>query len=173
MPSSIVAGTTTKVLLSFSDFPPPTWTADLYIAGEVTPAKITGAQSGNSFLFTIDATTSALLKPGNYSWRVTATSGAEVYSADAGTVNVERNIAAASAGDFQTWAAKTLPIVEAAIEGRLTADIESYSIAGRAVSKIPMKELLSYRASLQSIVQQEQTPGSFVRNVSVSFTPRY
>jgi hypothetical protein len=79
---------------------------------------------------------------------------------------VERDPRTAAAGSFQTHNERTLAIIEAAIEGRLTADIESYQIAGRAVSKIPATELVALRNKYAAAVNQERS-GRFGRPVAV------
>ena len=35
--------------------------------------------------------------------------------------------------------------IEAVLEGRITSDVESYTIAGRQITKIPITELLTMR----------------------------
>jgi hypothetical protein len=171
VPTTIVGGTTTKLLLGFSDYPATTWTAKLYLAGATVPDPITGTTSGQSFAFTIASTTTETML-GNYVWRILVTFSGETYVADEGTLSVERSIATATPGGFQSWAAQTLPVVEAALSGRLTADQQSYSIAGRSVVKIPVDELMRIRAHLVSVVRQESTPGQFVQDVDVTFGPR-
>ena len=74
-----------------------------------------------------------------------------------GSVVVTADLAAARAGDLQSWEEKTLAIVEAALAGRLTSDIESYQILGRAVSKIPAKDLLRLRGELRATVSARGT----------------
>lgn len=83
-------------------------------------------------------------------------------------VNVLPDPRAAVAADFQTHNERTLAIIEAAIEGRLTADIESYQVSGRAVSKIPMAELVKLRASYAAAVRQERT-GAFGQRIDCEF----
>ena len=40
--------------------------------------------------------------------------------------------------------------IELVITGRITADVESYSIAGRQITKIPISELFSLKDRLKS-----------------------
>lgn len=74
-----------------------------------------------------------------------------------------------TAVNAQSHAERTLAVIDAAIEGRLTADIESYQIHGRSVSKIPMSELVKLRAIYASAVERERNPGQFGRSVEVHF----
>lgn len=88
-----------------------------------------------------------------------------VYNA---TVLIGDNPRNAAAGAFQRHAEKTLAVIEAALEGRLTDDIESYQIAGRAVSKIPIEQLTALRGQYAALVRQERT-GTTGRRHLVSF----
>lgn len=44
-----------------------------------------------------------------------------------------------------THAETMLANIEAVLEGRITSDVESYTIAGRQITKIPITELLTMR----------------------------
>ena len=55
-----------------------------------------------------------------------------------------------------THAATMLAAIEAVLEGRITADIETYSIAGRQITKIPISELLTLRSKYKIEVQAEE-----------------
>lgn len=48
-----------------------------------------------------------------------------------------------------------LGLIKAALEGRLTSDMESYSIAGRQITKIPISELIELKKHYQSEVNNE------------------
>jgi hypothetical protein len=90
------------------------------------------------------------------------TNGSEVYDmvGDGLVVQIEPNLATAPAGAFLTHAEKTLGIIELALIGRLTADLESYQIAGRAVTKIPIRELRELRGWYAAEVARAQNPGT-------------
>jgi len=49
-----------------------------------------------------------------------------------------------------------LNAIEAVLEGRITADVESYSIAGRSITKIPVSELLVLRSKYKAEVQSQE-----------------
>lgn len=72
------------------------------------------------------------------------------------------------ANAFQTHAERTLAVIEAVLEGRLTDDIEQYQIAGRSVSKIPIEQLTKLRGRYAAMVQQERT-GRLTRRHLVRF----
>lgn len=83
-------------------------------------------------------------------------------------VNVGQDPTTAAAGDFQTHEERTLEVLTAALEGRLTKDMESYSIAGRSISKIPVRELAGLRSQYIMLDEQNRT-GTVGRPVKAVF----
>jgi len=58
--------------------------------------------------------------------------------------------------DFMpTHAVTMLAAIEAVLEGRITADVEAYTIAGRQITKIPIEQLLVLRDRYKSEVAAE------------------
>lgn len=172
IPDSFVAGTTVKWTSTFGDYPAPTWSAMLHLAGSTVPAPIAATPSGASHAFAIAASISSKFGPGTYRYEIRVTSGGETYVAESGVVEVARNIASATAGSELSRAQAWLPILDAAIEGRLGADVQDYMIAGRMVKKIPIAELLQIRAWCVNMIEQEKAPGTFMRDVNVVFNRR-
>ncbi len=72
-------------------------------------------------------------------------------------------------GVFQTHAERVVKILKLALEGRLTKDLESYQIAGRSISKIPIRDLHMLLSRYQAAVRQEVT-GQIGRKVEVGFS---
>lgn len=170
MPDVIDAGTTIKYQRTYGDFPANGgWTATLHIAGAVK-LSIAATTSGASFLYTISATNSANLEPGNYEWREVVTKSGEVYVADAGVVEVMPNVAAAAAGDLQTHAEKMLAAIEAKLEGRIENDAETYQVINRMVQHIPFDKLQAARERYRAMVWQEKHPGEFGPPIRAAFT---
>lgn len=171
MPSSLTAGTTVTYTRSHADYPANGgWTLTLYVAGVGLLAPITGTPLGTGFVVTLSATATAELPSGTYQWEERVTDGSAVYVAASGTVSVHRNIALAGDKDMQSHAERTLAIIEAALEGRLPDGMESYTIAGRAVTKIPLTELVELRARYRSEVEALRTPTRFGIPVLTTFT---
>ena len=171
MPLSFAAGTTVKLTLSSAEYPADAaWTAKLYVAGRSVIVPVVGVASGADFTFTLSATVTAALLPGAYSWRVLATKSGEVYQADTGTVTVLQDLAQAGEGDAQSFAEKALMLVEARLLGRYLEDMESFQVAGRAVSQIPQKELLAVRDRLAEEIRLAGAGGQFIRDVRVTFS---
>src|SRR6185437_3193062 len=79
-------------------------------------------------------------------------------------INIEPSADSSPAGAFQTFEEKTLAAIEAVITARVSgtgpsADIEAYQIAGRAVTKMSMTELLRLRGTYRAVVWRQQHPG--------------
>ncbi len=116
--------------------------------------------------------TGGSFQPGLYKWveRVTNAAG-EVYEVASGTVTVTPDLAEATEGSEQEWLERAVAALKAHIEGRLPAGMESYQIAGRAVSKIPLKEAVGLLGTLEARLARLRNPGTLTRPVLVSFTP--
>ena len=169
LPDVIDAGTTVTYTRTLGDFPASAgWTLTLYLAG-ASIANAAGTPSGDNFIVTIPAGTTANLVAGTYHWVERVTKAGQVFDAASGTVVVRPNLATATAGDFQSWAEKTLPIVEAAIAGQLDEGMAEYQIHSRAVKLIPLEELMKLRAQLTAALAQKRT-GRFTTPVAMRFT---
>jgi hypothetical protein len=170
MPEEFAAGTTLTFLRSLPDFSPSDWEMTVYLAGPKT-ASVTATDESGSFRVTFPAATTSGLAAGTYTWveRLTHQTTGEICDAESGIVVVAPNVGTAADGDLQTFAQKTLPIVEAAIEGRLPRGVENYQVYGRAVGKIPIADLMRIRIQLQAEVAREQNPGTLGRTVKVHF----
>lgn len=109
----------------------------------------------------------------NETHAATATAPAETYdlTGDQLVINIGPNAGSSPAGTFNTWEERTLVVVEAAISGRLTADIQAYQIAGRSVSKIPIEELRTIRGELKAAIWRQNNPGQLGVPYKVAFTP--
>lgn len=170
VPDRITAGTTVKIRRTYADFPSDqAWTSELKLAGK-SLLSVPGTPSGGGFDYVLTAAATAPLAAGNYTWRILVTKAPETYVAESGVVEVLGNIAAAEAGDFQSWEERTLPIVELAIAGRLPSGAESYQIAGRAITKMKLAELLDLRVRLRATIRAQKHPGSLGPRVLATFT---
>jgi hypothetical protein len=90
-----------------------------------------------------------------------ASGAAEVHDirGDELVINVEPDAASSPAGTYQTFEERTLVVLEAAIGGNLTSGIQSYQIAGRAVSRYQLAELTKLRGMFRAAVWRQQNPG--------------
>lgn len=163
MPQQFAAGTTVKYSRGFADYTPGDgWTLAVHLAGaSIITATVAADVSGSTWNVTLTAAVTGVLKAGVYQWRELVTKSSETYVAASGAVTVLPNIATAVAGDFQTFAERMLAAIEAVLVGRIPADVESYQIAGRSLTRIPVMELQELRARYQGEVAAQRKPGTF------------
>lgn len=169
LPASFNAGTSVTYYRAPADYPVADgWTLTLHLAG-AKRLDVTATQSGSYHQVTLTAEETAKLTRGTYTWVERVSKGSEVYDHATGTVDVGLNLATAGDGDAQTENEVLLALVNARLRGRLTADMEAYTIRGRAISKIPFEQLRKFQTQLETAVAQERNPGTFSRPVSFRF----
>jgi hypothetical protein len=166
LPESFSAGTTVAYTKSFTDYPASTWTLTLYIAGVIVDSFVAVAD-GDAFLVTIPADTA--LEPGYYQWVERVAYDGAVYEVDAGKLTVNDNLATARDGDSQLWLERAIPVLRAHVEGRLTAGMHSYAIAGRAVTKIPIDEAVKMLDRFEGRLARIKNPDKVSRLGVISF----
>lgn len=109
----------------------------------------------------VTATASAALVSGNWKWVAFVEKASQRFTVDNGVLFLEPDLNAGAAGTQQTHAEKMLGAIQSVLEGRASSDIESYQIAGRAVNKIPVAELVKWHNVYLARVQRERNPQQF------------
>jgi hypothetical protein len=174
VPDHFPAGTTVRFTRSLDDFSPSDgWDYTIYLNGLTQKFNKAATVLANIFQIEFLPSDTASLNPGpfRYAERLHNAGTGEIYdiTGDELVINVEPNVGSAAAGAFNTWEERTLVIVEAAIAGRLTSDIQSYQIAGRAVSKIPVQQLRVIRGELRAAIWRQNNPGQLGVPMRVEF----
>lgn len=176
VPERFTAGDTVRFTRAFDGYSSADgWTYAIYIAGAQTLSAAGVANAEGGWDVTIPAGTAAgqsgSLDAGGYQYieRVSKVSPAETYTLGSGLITVDLNLATAAAGDAQSHEEKTLSVLEAALSGRLTKDIQSYQIAGRAVNKIPISELRKLYKDYRIAVARQRSGGAPSRTIKVQF----
>ena len=169
-PSTATAGDTWQWIKQLRDYAPTetggTWTLSYAIAGAgaLTWDASWVTSDGARWTVTIPASATAGLPSGGYRWTAIVTGGSgyagQRWSPETGVVTVVANPALLAAGDVAPWAETQLTVVEAVLAGRITADIQAYTIGGRAVTSIPLAELYALRTKLQHEVYRLRNPGT-------------
>jgi hypothetical protein len=164
VPDHFPAGTTVRFTRSLDDFAPSDgWGYVIYLNGLTQKFNKAATVLSNIFQIEFLPADTASLNPGpfRYAERLTNSGTGEIYdiTGDELVINIEPNVASAAAGAFNTWEERTLAVVEAAIAGRLTSDIQAYQIAGRSVSKIPIQQLRVIRGELRAAIWRQNNPG--------------
>lgn len=130
-------------------------------AATATEIEITATSDATGFYTDVPSATSATWPVGDYEWQayITRNADSERIAVDHGRFKVLADLATSTA-DPRTHAQRMVTLLESALENRAGSDIVYYMIGGRAVSKIPPKELRellqSYRAELAGEVAEDR-----------------
>ena len=132
-----------------ADYPNNLYTAT-YVAritgGGANEIQLTGTASGDDYLFTVDSATSADFAPGEYHWQLEI-----VRDSDSNRIVVDRGYFTAlpdldvNQSDPRTHAEIMIDKIESLLNGKADADVSSYSIAGRSLTKLSFNELVEAR----------------------------
>lgn len=132
-----------------ADYPNNLYTAT-YVAritgGGANEIQLTGTASGDDYLFTVDSVTSADFAPGLYHWQLEI-----VRDSDSNRIVVDRGLFTAivdldvNQSDPRTHAEIMIDKIESLLNGKADADVSSYSIAGRSLTKLSFNELVEAR----------------------------
>jgi len=170
LPEAFAAGETVIYRRQVADYPASAWTLTLYLAGAKT-LSVAAAADGDDHIVTLAAAETAALTAGVYRFAERAADGAGlVYEVARGVVRVTADLAQATEGSEQEWTERAIAILRAHIEGRLPAGLESYQIANRVVSKMPIKEAVGLVHDLEARLARLGNPTKVSRPVLVSFT---
>ena len=131
------------------------WTARLESNGGTT-FSATVTEVDDYYKFTLDNSATGGYTTGDYFWvlKVTQSSDSEELIIDSGKITVKDNYFG-STGDTRSHAKIMLDKIESILEGRADADVSSYSIQGRSLSKISINELLQWRDYYKAEYQKE------------------
>jgi hypothetical protein len=180
-PPFITAGATFKVDRSFPSYGNTDWSYALTFAGlyNLTIAGTADPDASDLFHVVLAPSDTAKLNPkGGTALALSFVEvlsalpdGGEVFVAGRGRIMVEPDLTALNDGDAVSLAQRTLNAIRAEILARLTsqASIENYSIGGRSISKIPLRDLVNLRGQYERIVWREENPGRFTVPVDVVF----
>lgn len=169
VPGSLIAGDTLLFSVSYGDYPVSEgWLLSMSLVGagtiQTTAGEIT-EDDGVTWTVTVPASRTAELNanPGVYRWFHYMTGSASFagrrYTVAEGRIEILANPAQAQNGAFQAQCEKDLAVVEAAIAGRLGDDMQAYTIRGRQVVLIPVKELIAERSRLKREVWRFRNKG--------------
>lgn len=158
VPEKLVAGDTWAWTRELSDYPASTHTAVWHFENADNVFNISATASGDAFVGSYSAASSAAVKPGRYRWRlvVTKTSDSTRTSAEPGWLEVLPDPAASGRIDWRSQNRRTLDAINAVIEKRASVDQESVSISGRSLSRTPVADLLLLRDRYARLVRDEE-----------------
>ena len=116
-----------------------------------TEIEITASASGTDYLVEVPSATTANYTAGTYVGQayITRSSDSQRVTIDLGTWEVIANRDAATT-DPRSHPKIMLEKIESILENRAGADVSSYSIQGRSITKIPIIELMQFRATYKA-----------------------
>jgi len=146
---------------AYIDYPPSTYSME-YVAritaGGSTEIKIAGSDYNSSaWLFQVSSVTSTAFVAGFYHWQLEA-----VRNSDSERLVIERGTFTAVAdldvngADPRTHAEIMVDKIQAVLENRADSDVDDYSIAGRSLTKMKVKDLLYWRDYYRAEVLKEK-----------------
>ena len=147
------------------------------LSAKPVEVEITATSDATGFYTDVDSATSDDWQPGTYKWQayIVRKSDSVRVSIDAGQTTFLVNLDNAANTDIRTHAAKMVDMLQAALESRAGSDVIYYMIGGRAVSKIPPKELRALLSDYESILAGEVAADRRARGLrnSNSITARF
>lgn len=169
-PDALTAGDSWRWDKSLADYSAADGWELYYVLLGATAFPIRGAgvvtAVGAGWEIRVAAEATADLAAGSYRLAGYVAKDTERYEVYLGRVTVAANFAVLA--DGRSTAERELAIIDAAIAGRLSADLQSYQVQGRAVNKIPIEELSRMRGKLRAQVYRERT-GRLGPRVEVRF----
>ena len=154
MIQDFIAGDTVKFSQYYKDYPSSDYTSVLYFNGP-TNLAVSGAISTpsndphyteNGFLYTVTSTQGQYLKAGVYDYAIRMTSASMAFTVEKGVINVQANYAIQASKE--ALCTRMIELIEKALVNQLSTGeaAESISIAGRSISMMNRKDLLTERA---------------------------
>lgn len=164
MLDTIIAGDTLNITYSNSEYSASTYSIEILLRGKtVTPINIksgvTGVSitpSGSTWTIVVAASATDDYTAGDYKYTIQLTTATERYTVEEGTVTIKPYLSAMTiTSDSRSHVKKVLDAIEAVIEGRANYDQMSYTIAGRYLTRMPIKDLLYLRDRYRAEYQRE------------------
>lgn len=132
-----------------TDYPNSEYTAT-YVAritgGGANEITLVGTAYNDDYLFTVNSATSSSFVPGYYHWQLEIARNSDgnriVVDRNTFTVIVDLDV---NQSDPRTHAEIMIDKIETVLQGRADADVLSYSISGRSLSKMTPDELVQWR----------------------------
>ncbi|WP_281629187.1 hypothetical protein [Vibrio sp. St2] len=159
IPTQISAGT--SVSWSFEhELADGTWQFTYCLRGMPEPIDIEAASAGGSVSVTKTAKETENWKAGTYECRLFASKGDDNQLIEITRVVIDPDFSKLTAGhDPRSHAERMLESIDKVLEGRPLSDHEEYSIEGRSIKRIPIKELHSLRKVYAQKVKREKNGG--------------
>tara|TARA_R110002020_G_scaffold440982_1_gene651688 strand:+ start:737 stop:1324 length:588 start_codon:yes stop_codon:yes gene_type:complete len=174
-PVLVAAGTTWKWNRAYTNYPNSTFTLKYYfreVRGvyslDVTAAADT---NGSGFIISVPKATTELVTPGIYAGRGYVEDATDRYLVYDNQIEVMADFKLVSEGeDLRTHNAKVLEQIKALLENKFVDDSQSYSIAGRSLTKMTPTELYTHKLYYEQQVIAENRRARAKQNLPTGQT---
>lgn len=158
VPCKFRSGDTVRFSYINSDHPASSWSAQFCLSRNGTAVSpVSATESGDEYIFTLSAATTAALSAGTYKWmiRYTETSSSEVETGEQGILDVLPNLATSQSA---STAQALLTLCEAQLTALLASGdtFASVSFNGQSYSKRDIGQLMAQRDRLRAEVISER-----------------
>ena len=121
-----------------------TWIARL-ASGTSSEITVNATETSTYYLFSIPSATSSGFTQGHYHWQleITETSSGNRIIIDSGTLDIEYDLDVNV--DPRSHAQIMIDKIESILQGKADADVASYSINGRSLTKMSFQDLIDAR----------------------------
>lgn len=167
-PTEITAGDYIQWLIPGGDYPAPDWDLSYTLINDSNKYDVTAADSGGDHLVTIDNATSGAFVAGVYKYQRYVSNGSQRITTGSGEITINPDYSSAATLDTRTQTKRILDAINAVIEKRASVDQESYQIAGRALRRTPMADLIKLRDRYQAMYSAEQRAEKIKNGMSAS-----
>lgn len=155
-PTTATAGDTLAWAPALAAYAPADgWAVSCAVVG--TALTGTTTVEGGAWVVTIPGATTAAFGSGTLRYVLRATRAGATVTVAAGAVVLAAD---PSTAEGTTHAERMLATIQAVLEGRAGADAESYSVGGRSLTKIPMRDLVMLRDRYAARVEAERAGGA-------------
>lgn len=154
-PTQFTAGDSVSWTVAHLDYPATDWVLTYYFAREgFDTIEIVATASGDSHAAAMTGSQSGRFSAGRWNWFSRAEDQSEgVIVAASGVVDV---LADPSASHAQTFAERSLAMLESSLEGDLPTAQESVNVFGVDITKMPISERFVLRDKLKAEVSRER-----------------
>lgn len=131
--------------------------------------SISASESDGEYIVQVASAVTATYGAGDYKWFafITRSSDAQRVQIGTGTVEILENTASGQ-HDASSHAEIMVRKIEAVLENRADADVSSYSIAGRSLSKMSPQELTTWRDYYKAEVSRERRAERIANGLGVN-----
>lgn len=156
-PGSFTAGDSVTWQKTLADYPASAgWVLKYRLINAGGFIDIVSAAAGDDHLVDLAAAATALYTAGSYTWSAYVENAGKRHTVGSGTVVVQPDLAAQTAGfDTRGTAARTLAAVDAWLTSK-DLSVAEFQHNGRTLKNIPIAELLKLRSRLQAEVRGEE-----------------